>query len=341
MKKLAYDCILFEKCNLNCKHCFQQIHKTSWDQAAHKTLLSTFKDSFIKQYEARDKQLDQLTVSFCGGELFMDGVLDDQIYDYQKLHDEISTIVFNENYSGQLSFEFISNGVFTKRDRVLKLLENTNSTISISYDPVHRYRSEKQKQLVVDNIAFFDNHNVLDEISITLTKQSIQHYVNNDDLKQFTNNSIGINYYIGSGKNCQSLIPSDDDYWDFWKYCVDKQYYNIKALNQFSRSITQNKRELFCICDDKLIIRNGTATYNCAKYSYGYNDHDFYSHEYITEENVRLIKRTEGQYKRGCMWCPHISICPGMCWLSILFKHSTITDNCPCKRLIEYVKSNS
>lgn len=340
MKKLAYDIILFERCNLKCEHCFEQNHCAPYGLEKLKMIPQDVYQSFVKEFEARGKQLDQLTISFCGGELFIDGDLEKRIPVYTKLIDDLKSVIRKAGYAGPILFEMISNAVHTKKDLVEQFLRSTNSNISISYDPVHRYRSAKQKQLALDNIIFYDKKDLLDEISITLTKQSIHHYIKHDDMKMFSDYSVGINYYINSNPNYVHLIPSDDDYWQFWKYCLDNGYTNVKALDQFINNIKHETKNTFCICDDRLVVRNGQITYNCVKYSSMYNDCDFYGKSEVSENSVRLIKRSLGEQKRGCVVCKYYNICPGMCWTSLLFKHAVCSERCPCATLIDYIQNS-
>ena len=339
LNKLAYDVILFEKCNLKCKHCFEQNHRDDWNIDDVMQLPAKIEASFIDQYENRNSVLDQLTISLCGGELFIDGFDNTRFDVYKRLIEEITRRIRN-HYNGPISFEMISNGVFTKINRVETFLKETQSKISISYDPVHRYKSSKQKQLVLDNIRHFKDAQLLDEISITLTKQSIDYYVDNDDLNQFNDIDIGINYYIISNPNCVDLMPSDDDYWRFWQYCYQNQYYNVKALKQFEENIYHNVADSFCICENRLIVRNGVITYNCAIYSTCYNNTDFYNNCKVNESTIRFVKKTSGQSKRGCIYCQYNNICPGVCWASTLHKDNVVSDTCPNYRLIEMIKND-
>ena len=339
MNKLAYDVILFEKCNMKCDHCFQIDHTKDWDLQVINNLPNKIYESFRHQYQARNNQLDLLTISFCGGELLADGISDDRLEIYKRLKNQIIDNI-RQLYAGEIKFEMISNGVFTKLDRVVDFLQSTNSKISISYDPVSRYRSQKQKQIALNNIKQLHQLKLLDEISITLTKQSVEYYIDHDDLNHFRNIDVGINYFIASQPNNADMIASDDDYFRFWKYCLDHQYYNVKALQQFIDNVEYKENDSFCICDNRLIVRNGIITYNCAIYSSGYNNIDFYNTNNINEQTVRFVKKSLGQNKRGCNFCQYYNICPGMCWTSILFKHNQLSAECPNKRLIDLIINN-
>ena len=242
MNKLAYDVILFEKCNMKCDHCFQIDHSKDWDLQIIDGLPDKIYANFQQQYQARNNQLDLLTISFCGGELFADGIEDQRFKVYKQLKTRLVDNI-RKLYAGEIKFEMISNGVFTKFDRVIDFLQSTNSKISISYDPINRYRSQNQKQIALNNINRLRQLNLLDEISITLTKQSIEYYIKHDDLNQFKDVDIGINYFIASQPNNADMIASDDDYFRFWKYCLDHQYYNVKALQQFIDNVTYKENE--------------------------------------------------------------------------------------------------
>lgn len=339
MNKLAYDVILFEKCNMSCDHCFQTDHTKDWDLNVVNDLADRIYASFVEQYNTRNNKLDLLTISFCGGELFADGIDDSRFEIYKQLINDITTNI-RQIYQGLISFEMISNGVFTKTDRVIDFLKATNSKISISYDPVSRYKSTNQKRRAITNINAFKSLGLLDEISITLTKQSIDYYVNNDDLHQFKDLSIGINYFIASKNENISMIPADDDYFRFWQYCHEHNYTNVKAYAQFINNIKHHSRDRFCICDDRLIVRNGIITYNCAIYSSNFNNCDFYGSTNVNETTVRFVKRSLAENKRNCASCLYFDVCPGICSASTLFKYNNLSNNCPNKRLIELLINN-
>ena len=341
MHKLAYDLILIEKCNLRGQHCFEQDHTRDWCLDDLSKIPHIVEHSFVDQYTARNKQLDQLTISLCGGELFIDGFPDSRLDIYSDIIDRLRSQIA-KHYNRPIQFEMISNALFTKRERVVEFLKKTHSHISISYDPACRYASDKQKNIVLDNIRAFNELRLLDEISITLTKPSIKFYVDNDDLRQFADIDIGINYYIISNPTYKHLIPSDDDYWSFWKYCYDRRYFNVKALKQFVDNIAYDRNDQFCICDDRLIVRNNVVTYNCATYSTNFTNCDFYGNTAVNESTVRFVKKMQGQNKRQCIYCQYNDVCPGVCWASTLHKdNQVITSQCPNKRLIQLIINDS
>lgn len=331
MHKLAYDVILFTQCNLNCEHCFQLEHNTKFDYNKSLQLCNKIIDNIGNQIQIKRYNINFITISFCGGELFHDGISDYQIYQYSTLIDRLRDNILSK-YNIKTYFEMISNGLFTKIDRVIRFLKQTNSEISISYDPVGRYKSIKQLQLVKNNIEQLDNEDLLDEISITLTKPSVQYYVNNQDVTSWLSDyQVGINFYIPSSKDKLNLIPTSDELYQLFKLLIDKQYTNWKFIKQ----IIDKTSEQFCICQDRQICYNDSITYNCANYSKNFNQDSFYNTE-INESNVYFVKTNTGRSKINCMVCQYQPQCPGLCWLSLCFKYNKMTC-CPLKRIYDSV----
>lgn len=331
MQKLAYDVILFTQCNLNCEHCFQVEHKTKFNFDKNLQLCDKIISNVGDQIKIKQYNIDFITISFCGGELFQDGIKDDKLSQYAILIDYLRINILKK-YNIKTYFEMISNGLFTKIDRVINFLKQTNSEISISYDPVGRYKSNKQIQLVKDNIKRFNEEDLLDEISITLTRPSIQHYINNQyTIDWLTDYQVGINFYIPSSKDKLDLIPNSDDLYQLFKLLINKHQTNWKFIKQ----IIDKTSEQFCICRDRQICCNDTITYNCANYSKDFNHDSFYNIN-VSESNVYFVKTNTGRSKVNCMTCQYQPHCPGLCWLSLCFKHNKVT-YCPLKKIYDSI----
>lgn len=340
--RFGFDCILFEACNLRCKFCLEAHENTkidlNWIHSIPQLLVDRFKEEYKKYPNTKE-----IAIRMWGGELFYDTLPDTLFDEYRKLISNFKK-VFKEIFPDiTLIFLWVSNGVYKKTDRVLKLLHDTNSKLNISYDPIDRFKTEEQKNLMLTNAKYFNSLDLLEEISITLTKPNILEYCN--DLTHLQNlqftQKIDINYYIPN-INWKTLLPSDDDLFLFFKTCLINKFYNIldlqKILNSFC--FPEREKEFICGCHKHLSACKDCVTYNCVKTSSILPNEDFYGNLEISEDNVSQIKANLGKNKRGCVYCKYFIQCPRFCWTSILYKNYKTT-NCPFKQLYEFLENNN
>lgn len=338
--RFGFDCLLFEKCNMNCDFCLES-HSNSkidfqWINDIPQLLLNRFKNEY-------KSNIKLITFRFWGGELFFDEMPDEMFLEYEKMVLNIQTLFKNQFPNIDLSYSWVSNGVYTKIDRVINLLQKTDSKIAISYDPVGRYKTKNQENLAIQNAKILNDKNLLMEFSITLTKLNINAYIRNEtrfnDL-QFCK-KFDINYYIPN-VNWQILLPSDDDLFNFFKWAVDNEYFSIIDISRLLKTLIYPDAivDKICNCDKHISACKNCLTYNCVKSSTIFPNSDFYGDKNITEENVSTIKQRLGLMKRGCMFCSYSNKCPKGCHTSILFKEYKITE-CPYKRLYNYIENNS
>ena len=335
--QLIFDLILFERCNMKCAHCYQHNSGAPINWDIIEVIPTTIKKCIERELTIRP--ISVLQIGICGGELFVDSYPDWFFDRYRQLIDQINNIATEFNITTRI--EFVSNGLFENRDRVDRLLNLTHTSISISYDPVFRFNSKRQRQLAISNIQYYTQRNQLHEVSITLTKQSIDYYLKNDGLAVFKEIPIGICYYVLSTAGNQYMVPSDDDYFQFWKYCLDHNYTNVRAFRDLIASCQQKTKYSFCHCDKRIIIRNGIPSNNCVTYASDFTDLDFYNTSPITWTNIKTVRINEGANKRGCFVCPYNAFCPGICSTSVLHKSIKLSDNCHIKRLFNLLLSKA
>lgn len=338
--RFGFDCLLFERCNLNCEFCLEAHNNTNidyeWIRNMPNMLLERFKSENLQD-------IKKITFRYWGGELFFDALPDSLFEEYRTLIDNVNKVFKEEFPNIELSHSWVSNGVYHNTDRVIQLLKDTNSQTSISYDPVGRYKTKEQEDLVIENTKKFFDAGVLAEISITLTKPNIDAYINEKSrIKelQFCK-KFDINYYIPN-INWQKLLPSDDDLFEFFKWVVEENLFSILDVSRVLKTIINptSETENVCNCDRHISACKNCLTYNCVTSSTVFPNKDFYGDREITEENVAKIKKQLGLVKRGCMFCEYARKCPKGCHTSILYKGYKVTE-CPYKRLYEYVQTHN
>lgn len=341
---LQVTIILFTACNLNCKFCFQN-HTNDIDYNNIILIHQQLSKAILHKLQNNNK-IKQVTLHFMGGQVFMDSISDQIFNAYKKLYFSIYNDIKNFNNKINVSTTWLSNGVFTNKNRVQLFLNQTNTSISFSYDPIDRFASDKQKQLMLSNLYYFKQKNLLSVLSITITKKSISYYISNNELIEFQNNGIDyidISLY-SPNIGYQNYIFSDQDLYNFFKYIIDNKIYSIKFVNRFLQQLTGKQIPLLrqCICKNNLGYYKNNISYDCVKRSSCFPKQYFYgkySNE-VTENNCNELALQIGLNKRGCIYCQWHDKCVMPCWTSYIFKYNYQNGICPYKRTFQYISKN-
>lgn len=245
-----------------------------------------------------------------------------------------------------ITFSWLSNGVFAKSQRVVDLLTKTDHkcVLGFSYDPVDRFSSLKQQQMMIDNAKLFAKLGILERVSITLTKPNIEAF-NNDMsvllLFQTLGVNIDVNYYIAN-PNWQSQLPDDRLITSFFEACITNKLYNVIVLEKIFWMFINTNIEKHCDCHQCSQITNGYWSVDCAKRSSSLSSEEFYGKEAvktINETNTNQIKASLGILKRGCLLCEYHDRCQMPCWISILFNQYQCT-SCPYYSIAKMIEND-
>lgn len=337
-------CILFDKCNLACKFCFEANKTKTIDLDYIKRLPSIFWEQFNNRAD-RD-HFTSIEITMMGGEVFNDTLPDclfeiyknvvGQTYDIFK-HTDIPVI-----------FNWLSNGVFKNRERIDKLLLDTKSTISFSYDCVGRFPSNVQKQMMLDNVHYYSASHKLNAILITPTKLSIEQYVSGnsdiDFLKRYCD-VLDLSYYI-PGHNYQQLNPSDDDIFAFYKWILDNRIFEFKDIREMLKPFCSNYQKQMviyktCNCDQLVNVTPTGCTNICVNINSPLKLNRFYGNfaSGVNEKTITLYRSTLGKQKRGCNMCQYNDVCVMPCWTAVLFDDFKLGD-CSLYKIYQYIKAN-
>jgi hypothetical protein len=333
---------IFELCNLNCSFCFEEHKDKSIDieriMAMPEELVAGIKDDIVEY------GVDTILLRLWGGELFFDA-LPDSLFDvYVEFYDKFVELVNKELPHCKVEVTWLSNGVFTKYERVERLLERTNGKIAFSYDPVDRFVNDEQKEQWLNTLNHFKDQ--VQYISITLTKNTINAYIKNDAVFNRIPGDItvDINYYTAN-PGWEKHVPSDEDIFNFFKWCIDNKHFNVLAVSNLLKCCVKELKPFvvrYCDCKYAKQYHNGECIKDCSKRASSLPSESFYGehHSVVVEDNCTEIKNSLGLLKRGCLTCEHYEYCPMMCWVAIIFKGSQIT-KCPLSEVYKYVKENS
>lgn len=334
------SCALFDNCNLNCTFCFSKRKDNKVDRnhilnMPHEIMNEAIKD--IKRFNIK-----VLNIRSWGGELFFDALKDDVFQTYRDYINEYKKLCKELCPNVELKFHWLSNGVWTKWERVKQLLDDTQSTLSFSYDPIGRFTSEKQIELLFENIERFKQYH--NSISVTLTKETINHFMQGDKwLSKLDKNyfNIDANYYWAN-RDYKTNTPNDNDLYNFFIYCIENKWFNIDLIKGIIENCIEKVPQRYCNCLFTAQYNLGRYTKDCVARTSILDPHKFYGKytEEVNEDNVTAIKNSLMLQKRKCLLCDKFSYCPLGCMGAMLLDEYKVDSNCPYKRIIEYIESN-
>ena len=337
-------CILFDKCNLACKFCFEANKTKTIDLNYIKNLPNIF----FEQYNQRcDKQdINVIEITMMGGEVFNDTLPDSIFQIYQEVVHQTHHLFKQTQIS--VKFNWLSNGVFKKRDRIDQLLLNTNSTISFSYDCVGRFPSNVQKNMMLANVKYYSENKKLNAILITPTKLSIKQYIQGKSDIEYLRKYckyLDLSYYI-PGWNYQQLNPSDLDIFEFYKWIIDNSIFEFKDIREMLKPFLDNYNPQMmiyktCNCDQLVNVTPNGCTNICVKINSPLSLDRFYNKftKNVNEHTITLYRSSLGKQKRGCNMCSWANVCVMPCWTAILFDDFEMT-TCSLQKIYNYIRDN-
>lgn len=334
---------LIDSCNMACEFCFenQELCKPEKEDPEKIMKILDVVVPYMKN-ELAKHSYKQIDLKLWGGELFYDALPDEILETY---------IHFVKQLKKELKLPFtivyLSNGMFTKLDRVLRVLDETDGYISISYDPVGRFFTQAQKELFLHNMKWFREHHRQESVSITLTHPTIEAYVAGDRIYDSLPTDLPhiVNFYVPN-KDWKRYVPSWEDYFHFYTWAIKNRRFNIDIIHEIMKHTFPEERPYvvrMCNCKEatqycswldrcsKNCIDDRVLDMDHAKYFYG-NE----IAKEITDENHFEARTSMSRIKNGCVYCEYYDTCPMMCPASILFKKYN-AEKCPIKETYQLI----
>lgn len=322
--------ILFDKCNLCCKFCFEDhTHLRTCKellQSTHKLIEQ------LDQLKVKRREIRNFVFRFWGGELFMDSLPDDYMNCYTQMTNLLRQWCSENGFTSE--FCFSSNLVFTQTQRVKDLLSN-DTYIATSYDPVSRFHGNTE-ELWWKNVKLFSPK----IISITLTKECIEKYINTDILFRLKDYELYPEYYIYN-KHWEQYAPSEEDLFEFYKFCYLNDIDNIKEVTRIFESY-RNPIGRYCNCKNSCSFINDKLVFSCLLRSgtmsmlpeYGMTKEECYDNENCTRKQFEIATAN-----LNCQNCKHYTYCRLPCMASRMHKNSK-SDKCALKMFYEWLSDN-
>lgn len=322
--------ILFDKCNLCCEFCFEQhTHLKTCDEIISSMNILINELTNVKKQR---RQLNKFVFRFWGGELFMDSLKEEYMDCYEKIVNLLKEWCYGNNY--KCEFCFSTNLIFKKIDRVRNLLDD-NCYIATSYDPVARFHGTTES-LWWRNVEIF-NPKV---ISITLTKECIHKYITTNILQRLRKFELYPEYYIYN-TNWEKYAPSERDLFEFYKFCYENNFHNIKEIENIIESYNKPNGR-YCVCRNSCSFINNKLVFSCLLRSgtlkmlpeYGMTLEECYNNDLCTKKQFEIAINN-----LGCLFCKYYSFCRLPCMASKMHKKSKSKD-CALKLFYDWLQNN-
>jgi hypothetical protein len=319
--------VLFELCDLACQFCAQDHSSVvGMDTIKEKSEIVAKNLELLK---ARGKT--SVSVNIMGGELFSDKIEDRIIDDYAVLVERIRSSA--DAIDLPVNINFATNLVWTKTDRVMKLIEKTGVPLAASYDPAGRF-NPTTLQTFIDNCKTFKDH--ITQIGIVMTKPNMDRFMKKSVPEfdfLYENFTIVFDHYTHSpSNNLDFLLPEDVVIRDFYKFMID----NYPKAYPFAETVLNTSQPMGCMRTMYVFADNTWGP--CGSYE-GLAKKN-------TIETIRIVDTLEKKVETtwyedyDCLSCEHMQRCSFSCFLNNHFYDKQRTQEACClKEVYDYVDS--
>jgi radical SAM protein with 4Fe4S-binding SPASM domain len=315
---------LFEFCNLNCVFCNQD-HASivGFDTILEKKQTIIDVINLLKL----TKNKDNFSINIMGGELFEDKIPDKLFEDYKELI--LSLKSWGEINSTPIDVTLVTNFVWTNKQRVLKLIEETCVSLGTSYDPAGRFNTETLA-VYEKNVKDFKDHIKL--VNVILTKQNIDKFLKNqvpffDYI--YENFDVYFDHYTPEN-NVNVVLPKDVDLKAMALYMYDR-WPNAYPYKNYA---LKKKKNMTCM-DTYTIMPDGR---------YGKCDILLTSskpEKVIPIKFHKIETKTELEQKwfdsYNCLECDQFYRCSLGCFLSNHINSSRTQETCWLKEVYDHI----
>lgn len=319
---------LFELCNLRCSFCWQD-HESTVGLDTVRSKVTPINQKVI----AISKTKKIIDLNVMGGELFFDEIDDGLFEDYFYFATEINRTALSTGV--EVNFNWVTNLVFTKIDRVFDLLarlrrEGIYTYLTTSYDPRGRF-NKKNKELFFRNLEMFKSE--LKMISVVLTKPNIEFFLQRDDTEfQYLYDNFNIYFdFYSPEENHRTMAVTDKELRDFFFYVIRK-YPRVYPVTDWINKL-----------DNKMSCRTSnvvTPSGNLGKCRLQVAEKltDNFNSKVNLENNHNMEESFLEKY--NCLQCEYFQRCSLGCFLQEDYKSYNELDECMMKQIYQYIEKN-
>ena len=314
----------FEYCNLACAFCGQDHDsKVGMDLVLNKV------DPVIEFI--RESEMTSFIINMMGGELFNDLVPDTLFTDYVEFARRVD--VAAKASGKQCTFNWVTNLVFTKYQRVIELLATLSvygisSNISTSYDFAGRPLNQARKGLFHQNLERFGNK--IYTIGFVLTKQAIKRIINDRDEEfeyLYTKYPLYFDYYVPE-RLSQHMIPSDREHLDAFLYLAE-HYPKVAPVCDW---LEHRFNKMTCYSLNKLTLLPSGREVKCRYLNYDQSD---FNTPIDYKSNANIIQSHLDKY--GCLSCEHFNRCSFRCFVQADWTNRERMEECLYKEFFNTI----
>ena len=318
-----FEIFFFEECNLRCVHCFQD-HESKVGQSKEQILskLQIIKNFFLMNPKKH------YVMNIMGGELFQDHLLDEYLPVYTAFIEGVNDLC--DEFDKEVTFNFVTNLVFTNTEKVLSWVDKHNLQFSVSYDITGRF-NRSQFALYKENIEVFKDKIQL--ICLVATRHNM-FTLQDDGDKYFDylyNNFTCYLDQVTPGPTVPNmLVPSEKEMYEFNVFLLDN-YPKCTNLEAFTNGKSLNK--MSCPSINKLLIEASNRTASCRIHQHE-DSKDFIT-DVTPETNDPIIEKFLSDH--DCMSCEYYHRCPFSCFVRNDWKRlERDFDGCVYKETFRY-----
>lgn len=231
---------LFEHCNLRCAFCWQD-HTSTVGMSTILAKAQVIIDAAIESGKTAH------TINLMGGELFSDEISNDLFSDYKQLVGLVNTNLTGKGHT--VVFNFVTNLVFTKYERVRELLtylqgKGITTHLTSSWDATGRFNGDTENLFFTNLEHFISDVRI---VSVVLTKQCIDWFTSlNSDKSSFERLRSMVPVYFDTYSpehRADRMAPKASDLKTMYLHLLDK-YPETHPVASWAdqKSITMNCR---------------------------------------------------------------------------------------------------
>jgi sulfatase maturation enzyme AslB (radical SAM superfamily) len=315
----------FDYCNMKCSFCPQD--HSSIEGMTREEILS--KVPFIINY-IQNTESNEILLHLMGGELFQDELIDRGFLQYYT--EFIHLLESQKPKNKKLTYNFITNLVFTRIVEVKSFCNKHDLKIAISYDPVARF-TKKQLLQFKANVEVFKSY--IRIVSCVMTKQNMSAIIRGDEYFTYLYNNFDCHWdhLLVGDSLLDIMMPKQSEVYEFYRHLVDNYPKTLNMLQFVEKTIKTNK--MGCTRGNSFTILSDNSIPKGCSGSVILKD--------ATTEDIGSTKIIDNFIQQNdCLSCEYYSRCNLTCFVNNDYKKIVKDiEGCVYKKVFEYADAKS